>query len=244
VTLVGILECGQTRGDWLEEYGEMAAPFPPFLHRVDPFVAFAIYRAHKNEIPERPEACDAWLVTGSPLSVYEHPAWQSRLASFLVNAARHRPVVGICYGHQLLHEAFGGKVEKASEGWGIGVQRYELHEVPRWAPEQELREALRLIAFHQDQVTTPAPGSRVLAGNSFCPLGITTIGDNVLTIQAHPEMSRKLARDLYEEQRTRNGDDLTDRAVASLGGEIDVDLAARWILAFIEHRQAQRRGAL
>ena len=243
MTVVGILECGQTRSDWLQEHGEMADPFPPFLHRADPSLTFAIYKAHKNELPARPDECDAWLVTGSPLSVYEHPAWQPGLVSFLVDAARHRPVVGICYGHQLLHEALGGKVEKAADGWGLGVQRYELHEVPQWVPGNEARDAFRFIAFHQDQVTTPAPGSRVIAGNSLCPSCVTTIGDNVFTIQAHPEMSRKLACDIYEDQRTTTGDDLTDRAVASLSGEIDADVAARWILAFIKHRQHDDGGA-
>lgn len=238
MTLVGILECGQTRSDWLQEHGEMADPFPPFLKRADPSLQFAVYKAHKNQLPARPDECDAWLVTGSPLSVYDHPAWQSNLASFLVEAARHRPVVGICYGHQLLHEALGGKVERAAAGWGIGVQRYELQDVPRWASEQEPHDAFRFIAFHQDQVTLPAPGTRVIAGNEFCPLCVTTIGDNVFTIQAHPEMTRKLARDIYEDQRESTGDERTDRAVASLSGEIDAEAAARWILAFIEHRKA------
>jgi GMP synthase-like glutamine amidotransferase len=76
----------------------------------------------------------------------------------------------------------------------------------------------------------------VIAGNSFCRLGITTIGDNVFTIQAHPEMTRTLARRIYEEQRGQQGEELTRRAVQSLDGEIDDILAARWVLAFITHR--------
>jgi GMP synthase-like glutamine amidotransferase len=237
--VIGILECGQTRSDWLEEHGEMADPFPPFLTRADPSLSFRVYKAHRDELPRQVDECDAWLITGSPNSVYERPAWQARLSAFLVEVVKHRPVIGICYGHQLLHDALGGAVEKVPAGWGIGVQKYELREVPAWAPQDEAREvtdAFRLIALHQDQVTQPAPGSRVLAGNAFCPLCITTIGENVFTIQAHPEMTRQLAKALYEELRAEQGDRPTDRALQSLETQIDDQLAARWILAFVQYR--------
>jgi GMP synthase-like glutamine amidotransferase len=237
--VIGILECGQTRSDWLAEHGEMADPFPPFLTRVDPSLRFRVYKAHRKELPGRANECDAWVVTGSPNSVYERPEWQRELSAFLVDVVKHRPVVGICYGHQLLHDALGGVVEKAAAGWGIGVQKYELRDIPSWAPQDRARsvpEGLHLIALHQDQVTRAAPGSRVLAGNPFCPLGITTIGENALTIQAHPEMTRKLARTLYEELRSGEGDERTDGALQSLETQIDDQLAARWILAYMNYR--------
>jgi len=239
MVVIGILECGQTRSDWLEEHGEMADPFPPFLRRADPALRFRIYKAHESQLPEQADECDAWLVTGSPLSVCDRPEWQSGLSAFLVEAVEHGPMIGICYGHQLLHDTLGGTVEKAAAGWGIGVQSYQLREVPTWAPRDGARRAtdqFRLIALHEDQVIQPAPGSRVLAGNTFCPLGITTIGVNVLTIQAHPEMTRQLARVLYEELRGEQGDRLTDQALQSLETPIDDQLAARWILAFLQHR--------
>jgi GMP synthase-like glutamine amidotransferase len=237
--VIGILECGQTRSDWLAEHGEIADPFPPFLTRADPTLTFRVYKAHKDELPRHADECDAWLVTGSPNSVYERPAWQARLSAFLVEVAKHRPVIGICYGHQLLHDALGGAVERAAAGWGIGVQKYELREVPAWAPPEGSRGAtdgFHLIALHQDQVTRPAPGSRVLAGNTFCPSCITTIGENVFTIQAHPEMTRQLAKALYEELRTEQGSHSTDVALQSLDTKIDGELAARWILAFVQYR--------
>lgn len=239
MSVIGILECGQTRSDWIEEHGEMADPFPPFLTRADPSLSFKVYKAHREELPGQAHECDAWLVTGSPHSVCDRLAWQAGLSEFLVDAAKHRPVIGICYGHQLLHDAFGGTVEEAAAGWGIGVQTYELREVPGWAPLDRSRavtDGFHLIALHRDQVTQPAPGSRVLAGNAFCPLGITTIGENVLTIQAHPEMTKTLARVLYEEERGENGDLRTDQAVQSLETQIDDQRAARWILAFVQHR--------
>lgn len=233
---IGILECGQTPAAWIARHGEMADPFPPFLRRADPSPEFGVYKAHRHQLPASPAECDAWLVTGSPHSVYEQHPWQAELAMFLVQAARQAPVVGICYGHQLLHEALGGRVEKSDRGWGIGVQRYELQQVPAWAPDADRPGALRLIALHQDQVTRPAPGTRVIAGNGFCPIGVTTIGDDVFTIQAHPEMTRVLAREIYEDQRAKQGEAATQQALQTLDGPIDDGPAARWILAFIHHR--------
>jgi GMP synthase-like glutamine amidotransferase len=237
---IGILECGQTSPDWIEEHGEMAAPFPPFLHRADPTLVFRVYKAHRGELPARANECDAWLITGSPVSVCERLAWQDALADFLVHAAQQRPVVGICYGHQLLHDALGGEVARSDKGWGIGVQRYELAAIPPWAPRDPGAtppEALHWIALHQDQVVRPAPGSRVWAGNAFCPACVTTIGDSVLTIQAHPEMTTRLATAIYEAQRQQQGAALTDAALHSLHSTpIDDGLAARWILAFLRDR--------
>lgn len=237
---IGILECGQTSPDWIEEHGEMAAPFPPFLRSADATLGFQVYKAHRNELPATANECDAWLVTGSPASVHERLPWQPALAQFLVGAAQQRPVVGICFGHQLLHDALGGEVQRSGKGWGVGVQDYPLQNVPDWAPSGLPDDrTFRLIALHQDQVTTPAAGTRVLAGNAFCPLGITTIGDNVLTIQAHPEMTARLARDIYESQRAEQGDAMTDAAVQSLQTRIDSRPAAHWVLAFVRHRLAR-----
>ena len=233
---IGILECGQTQSDWLEAHGEMAAPFPPFLQSADPSLAFKVYKAHRGELPQRADECDAWLITGSPSSVGERPAWQSNMAAFLMDAVRQRPVVGICFGHQLLHDALGGVVERSAKGWGVGVQNYEWQDRPDWAPSGDEARGLRLIAFHQDQVTTPAPGSRILAGNAFCPVGITTIGDNAFTIQAHPEMTTQLAKALLEQQRPQRGDALTEQMVHSLEGEIDAQKAAHWVIAFLNSR--------
>ena len=243
MTVIGILECGQTRSDWIARHGEMADPFPPFLRRADPTLRFAVYKAHQHLLPASADACDAWLVTGSPHSVHAPEPWQPALARFLVQAAQQRPVVGICYGHQLLHQALGGVSGPAPQGWGVGVQHYPVRALPAWLPDGPLPPPLRLIALHQDQVLRPAPGTTVLAGNPFCPLAITTIGENVLTVQPHPEMTRPLARDIYEEARADLGDQCADEAQRSLEGTLDDGLLARWILAFIAHRRAAAGGS-
>ncbi len=238
--MIGIIECGKNRSEWLSEHGDFADWFPPFLQHAYAAEAFAVYKAHQGDIPKSADACDAWLLTGSPLSVYDNPPWQQELAEFLVAAVERRPVVGICYGHQLLHQVLGGKVEKAPH-WGVGLHTYAIHDMPEWLPERVRKASkggLRLIALHQDQVSVPAPESRVLAGNASCPIGITTIGRNVLTIQAHPEMTPELAKAIYTLHRRDIGEAIADRAALSLAVKADSQLAADWIVAFLRHRSA------
>lgn len=238
--MIGIIECGKNRSEWLPEHGDFADWFPPFLDRANAKQSFTVYKAHQGDVPRSASACDAWLLTGSPLSVYDNPPWQSDLAEFLVSAIDQRPVIGICYGHQLLHQALGGKVERAQQ-WGVGVHEYVVHDMPDWLTEpvrESSKAGLRLIALHQDQVLVPAPGSRVLASNDICPIAITTIGRNVLTIQAHPEMTPELAKEIYALRRRDIGEELADRATLSLTTKIDSQLAANWIVEFLRHRCA------
>jgi len=239
---IGLIECGRNLDRWTAEYGGFADWFPPFLGLAGDALEFETFRADLRELPATPEACDAWLLTGSPASVYEDLPWQTALTAFVRRAAPLCPIIGICYGHQHLHAALGGAVAKDAQ-WGVGIQTYAIAELPAWLPADVARDSaagLRLIALHQDQVTAAAPGSRLLAGNPACPLGVTTIGENVLTFQAHPEMAPGQASEIYDFHRQRIGPARAESAKASLAGPRDDLLAARWIVAFLEHRLAQQ----
>ncbi|MEM9315727.1 MAG: hypothetical protein AAGA95_13965, partial [Pseudomonadota bacterium] len=89
---------------------------------------------------------------------------------------------------------------------------------------------------HFDQVVDLAPGSQVLAGSEFCPNGMTLIGDNILTIQAHPEISDAVGATLYDARRSGLGDSVADQAIASLDQDRSDLLVGRWIQRFVEER--------
>jgi len=232
MTEIGILTCGQNDPAWLADHGDFADWFISFLRCADTTLSFRTFRAHENDLPAMADTCDAWLVTGSVAGVYDHLPWQAPLGAFLMEAARRRPVIGICYGHQLLHHLYGGSVDKMPT-WGLGVHRYAIDTLPDWAPDQD-RQSLRLIASHQDQVTSPAPGSRVLGGNDHCPIGMTEIGRSIFTMQLHPEITPDLARKVFMHRRALQGYALTETSLASLAGDRDEDLARRWVIAFLQ----------
>lgn len=133
------------------------------------------------------------------------------------------PVVGICFGHQLLAQALGGRVERARVGWGAGVYTYELLDgwYPRGievAPEPGDDGTVSLIASHQDQVVDLPEGAAVAARTDHCPIAAFTIGPRVLAVQPHPEFTTGLSRELSTQRRERMGEATTDAALGSLAG--------------------------
>ena len=244
MTVVGILECGRNKPEWTRDHGGFADWFPPLLHGAEPDLDFQVWQAIDQELPDAPDLCDAWLLTGSPASVYEGLPWQKSLTGFVVEARRHRPIVGICYGHQHLHAAFGGTVEKTPQ-WGAGIKAYDIVRKPAWlAGDAEARAAdqFRLIALHQDQVTVPAPGTQVLATSGECLFAVTTIGTNILTFQPHPEMTSAQVTKIYDFHRGDMGDALWAEAQASLAGPSNDHLAAQWIVDFLRVAPASERA--
>lgn len=240
MTTIGILECGRNKPEWIAEHGGFADWFPPLLHMADADLAFRVWRVIDGELPAEPDECDAWLLTGSPASTYQNAPWQKALTRFILTARQHRPLIGICYGHQHLHAALGGAVAKAPH-WGAGITRYTIDHRPDWlrsGADAGRGEYFSLIALHQDQVTVPAPGTQVLASGADCPLAVTTIGPNILTFQPHPEMTPAQVTKIYDLHRHDMGDAIWRRAQASLDEPRNHDLAARWIVDFIRSRPA------
>ena len=203
---------------------------------MDRKINFKVFHAHLDDLPKDAKEADVWLITGSPVSVYDEPAWQTELTRFLRGAMQSQPVIGICYGHQLLHHILGGKVEKAIN-WGIGAHTYDVIEPPSWLSRDSNSNPLQLtlLASHQDQVTRMATGSTLLATSSFCANAVTQIGATVLTVQAHPELSKALMREVCEFRRQLLGSELTDQALASLHNDVNDKEFAQWIFNFIDH---------
>jgi len=176
---IGILEGGAVAAALSSHVTSYTETFRNFLAPGGNGPALRPYRCYLGEFPQAGDACDGWLITGSAASVYDGDDWIAQLEAFTRDAAQTHPVVGICFGHQLVAQAFGGTVAKAP-GWGIGVHDHIVTKGAKWmAPPLT---SLSLLASHQDQVVTPPPGAEVLGGSEFCPIGVMTIGANVLAV--------------------------------------------------------------
>ncbi|MBI1383882.1 MAG: type 1 glutamine amidotransferase [Rhizobiales bacterium] len=241
---IGIIETGRPPAELAERHGDYPAMFRRLLSGISPTPEFATYAAIDGEVPSDPHAADAWLITGSRHGVYERLEWMQRLAEFVRAVVDARvPLVGICFGHQIIADALGGEVVKSDRGWGVGVQRYEVTDVPEWA-EEVLRpgESLAVHAVHQDQVVRLPEGANVIASSPFCPYAALTYGDGVLTVQPHPEMEEPFMRDLIHVRLSGVvPPEVGSAALASLGVAIDSDRFAAMIEAFL--RSALERRA-
>lgn len=234
---VGILETGCPPAALIGRYGRFADMFAALVGQVDKTVSFAAFSILDQQFPVAPTACDGWLVTGSPHGVYEELPWMLRLEAFLRTAiAGAIPVVGICFGHQLLAKALGGEVRKSERGWGLGIQNYAVVARPGWMNGFD-QPTIRLNAIHQDQVVRAPAGATVIATSTFCPHAALAYGDSALSFQAHPEFTTAFETDLIQ-FRAGNGlpPDRTRRALAelaTLAARTDAVTVAGWISRFL-----------
>jgi GMP synthase-like glutamine amidotransferase len=181
---IGILQTGHSPDEVRGDLGDYSDMFAQLLggHGFD-FVTFNVV---DGEFPAGPDAADGWLITGSKHGAYEDHPWIAPLEA-LIRAIRDagKPLIGVCFGHQIIAQALGGKVEKFAGGWAVGPMDYRFDD-----------ETLTLNAWHQDQVTVLPEGARVLASNDFCAHAALAYGDRILTIQPHPEFGRPLIEGL------------------------------------------------
>jgi GMP synthase-like glutamine amidotransferase len=188
-----------------------------------------------QELPD-PGSIEAALITGSPAGVYDDFDWISDLKNWILRAgARQVPQVGICFGHQLMAEAFGGRAHKAPQGWGLGRHTYHVGEGEPWMVGAKQR--LHLAVSHQDQVLEAPATARVLAHSDFTPYA-ALVYDHApaLSFQGHPEFCSSFADALIRSRRgTRFSEDMADTALASLEAPLDGDVVAAWVAGFYAH---------
>ena len=195
--------------------------------------SFRHYAALDGELPERAGECDAYLITGSKFGAYEDIGWIHDLEHFLRRAYEDGvPIVGICFGHQILAQSLGGRVIKSNKGWAVGTHNYQWTErAPSWLANTGLEdsESFAIQAYHQDQIVQLPPTADVLAQSDHCPYAVLAYGDQALSFQGHPEFSSRYIAKLVEERR---GSTLTeaiaDRAIESLRLPIDNESYRRW----------------
>ena len=184
-----------------------------------------------------PDGDDPVLLMGSPYGVYDETLWMDPLRTFIqTRADSKRPMVGICFGHQILADALGGRVEKSNKGWGVGRHVYQVlgEGGPLMATPNDTR-AFALNVSHQDQVITPPPGAATIAASAFCEhAALLYENAPILSFQGHPEFADDYAAALYTHRRgTTIPADLVDAALASLDGDEDGPRIAGAILRFL-----------
>ncbi|MGH9841518.1 MAG: glutamine amidotransferase-related protein [Blastocatellia bacterium] len=225
---VGLLECDHV----LERFRHIAGDYRDMFATWLPKVEWRLFDARNGEFPTTVDVCDAYLTTGSRYSAYDDEAWIHTLKDFVRRLhAASKPFVGICFGHQILAEALGGKVEKAESGWGIGVHRVKivLHE-PWMRPELQV---CGLQFMHQDQVVRLPEDSFVLGRTEHCPVAMFRVGRSMLGIQPHPEFVPAYTGALIRDRIKRIGEAEARTALDSLNLETDEDVIAKWVVEFL-----------
>ena len=172
---IGILQTGQAPAALKDRMGDYPDMFIRLL--AGRGLDFTSYHVEAMEFPASVHACDGWLITGSRHGAYEDHPFIKPLEDFIRKAyAEKVPLVGICFGHQIIAQALGGKVEKFKGGWAIGPQDYDFG-----------GETIKLNAWHQDQIIEKPAAAQTVGTHSFCEHAALLYGDRAFTVQAHPE---------------------------------------------------------
>src|SRR5688572_4668142 len=119
---IGTLETGAPPAELRAAFGSYGEMFARLLGGSYSYVNFDVCRGNYPSGGD----CDTCIVTGSPAGVHDGHVWIDTLKGFLQEIAGRVPLIGVCFGHQLMAEAFGGRVARSPKGWGIGLHSYEV----------------------------------------------------------------------------------------------------------------------
>lgn len=233
---IGVLRAGPVADELVSDFGEYDRVFADYLGPLDPDLSFQGWCAYEGDLPSSPDEADAWIISGSKYGVYEEHDWIEPLKTFIRAVAAARvPLIGVCFGHQIMAEALGGRAVKFDGGWGIGRHVYRTAGVPTWAPDTPPEIAIH--AIHQDQVVQRPPDATPIASNAFCENAALIYGDPeapyAISIQPHPEFSDKFVKDLIAVRLDTFPEHLRDQALADMGKDLHRDWASDWFLRFL-----------
>jgi GMP synthase-like glutamine amidotransferase len=226
---VGLLMCGHVdpksqhiAGDYPELFGALLSPLGIELVRYD---------LDEGRFPDSLAECDGWLCSPSRLSAYDEVPWLADAEELHREiVAKEAKYVGICFGHQLLAQALGGRVARNADGWGVGVQRYDVV-VPQPWMEPPLS-SFAVLASHQDQVIDVPSDAVVIAAAPYCPVAALAVGERAWTIQGHPEFVPPLADHLLAGRVELIGAERVAQARATIDRPLDRLAIGRWIAGF------------
>ena len=224
---IGILQCGHTPDAVAQRHGEFEDMFRRLLGGEG--LEFRTWNVVDMEFPAGPGEAEGWLVTGSRHGAYDDLPFIPVLEELIRQIdASGRPMVGICFGHQIIAQAMGGTVVKFPGGWSVGPKHY------RWEGLGDIT----LTAWHQDQVISPPPEAVTVARNDFTEHAAFLYGDRIFTIQPHPEFSTEVARSYVEAKRDAPDypEGMIEDAEARLSQPLDDRRIGHCIAAFLKHR--------
>lgn len=184
----------------------------------------------KGEALPAIDAVAAAIITGSPAYVTDLAPWNEIAAEYLrILHVQQKPILGVCYGHQLLAWAFGGEVGFHPGGREIGTVNIKLtEEAAVDALFAEIPKQFNVQASHQQSVLSLPEGAVLLAGNGFDAHHAFRLGSSTWGVQFHPEFSASVMSAYIRERSddiAREGHD-----VAALLAKVDATPASAGLL--------------
>jgi len=217
------------------------APYPTMFHdmfdRTGQSFDYETVRAHDGGPLPDPARLDGILITGSAAGVYDDFVWLDPLRAFIRAAYSSRtPMIGICFGHQIMADALGGDVRKSEKGWGIGRHVYGVA-ANRPSLIGGARPEFAIACSHQDQVIAPPAEADVFLSSEFTPnAGLLYRNGAAISLQPHPEFADDYAVALAHLRKGKAPDETIAQAVASMSRPSNSDEVAGYLADFLQRR--------
>jgi len=173
------------------------------------------------------DSFDGYIITGSRYSVNDDLPWIPPLREFVKTLAAHSiPVFGICFGHQIIAQAFGAEVNRSDTGWALGSQQYDYTEGCTHSNEPA-------FVFHQDQVESVPDGATIIGSSHQCPIGALAYEHPALSVQYHPEFVTEYVDMLIDlKESTLPGESAREARHSLTALPVDNSGTAQWAAEF------------
>ena len=230
---LGIL---QVNHDKSEDIGDK---FPDDAHRfrnlfddLETRFKYKVYMTIGDELPKDINEQDAYLITGSPLSVRDDHSFSKKLYEFIRNCDQNKkPLIGSCFGHQAIAVALGGIVSKSSIKWNVGIEKTKFENFMPW---MKPKNNLSLYVFHEDQVSVMPDDCKLLGSTQNCLISSFSKGNHIFTTQSHPEFDYTFMKTIVEKYKDILGTKIFDQATKSLSNHVNGNTFSLWCENFIK----------
>lgn len=181
-------------------YGSLACLFETMLS--DPGETWHTYHVMDGKFPSDVDIhkYEGFVITGSRHDAHGSEPWVLELCELIRKLHKEKvKLLGICFGHQVISRALGGKTGRSVNGWEVGLKKISVTDSFYFKPYAlKVPSSLVITEIHQDQVSELPPGGELLASSEKTSMEMFAVEDHVLCIQGHPEFTEDIVLDILD----------------------------------------------